>query len=116
MSFPNGLGSKCAPSSGMFQERKSWLKLSGGNGGKNFVTLEESFRGHYKRRNEQTINHVALPFVGGKDLVARVTRQQQNKNTNGSRKRRSNLQQSDKEQREQDIIWKNTGSYTTLSG
>ena len=87
MSFPNGLGAKCA-SSGMLQERKSWLKLSGGSGGKTFVTLEESFRGHYKRRNEQTMNHVALPFVGGKDLVARVSRQQQNKKTSGSRKRR----------------------------
>jgi hypothetical protein len=114
MSFPNGLGAKCA-SSGMLQERKSWLKLSGGSGGKTFVTLEESFRGHYKRRNEQTMNHVALPFVGGKDLVARVSRQQQNKKTSGSRKRRSNLRESDKEQKEQDIIWKNTIDVNTTN-
>lgn len=88
-------------------ESKEWLKTSGE---RKHTTLEESFRGHYKRRVAETTHQMSLPFVVGKDHLMFTTRLKANKSENKKREYQkcSPERLAKREREKEDMIWKTT--------
>ena len=72
-------------------------------------TLEESFRGHYKRRAAETTHQVSLPFVVGKDHLAytrRLKRSRSEQYKNGNSQKHSPEKLFEQGRRSEELIWK----------